>query len=89
MKKKILSTVMLVAIAATAGWNSYQNENKVILSELGLANVEALARNEGGGGKCGKAAYEYDNDWYEDTKDFMRCGDCEWKSGTSPQYTDC
>ncbi|MDH6344306.1 hypothetical protein M2480_002791 [Parabacteroides sp. PFB2-12] len=49
MKRKFLGIVMIAVIAAAAGWNVYQNENKVLLSELGLANIEALARGEGDG----------------------------------------
>jgi hypothetical protein len=63
--------------------NSQKNE----LSDVQLANVEALAQESGG--SCGFAAYEYDNDWYEDTKNFRRCGDCQWVSGTQPKYTNC
>ncbi|MDH6312608.1 hypothetical protein M2137_001383, partial [Parabacteroides sp. PFB2-10] len=39
MKKKISGFVMVTVIAVAAGWNIYQSENKVILSELALANV--------------------------------------------------
>ncbi|MDH6344310.1 hypothetical protein M2480_002795 [Parabacteroides sp. PFB2-12] len=46
MKRKFLETVMIVTISVAAGWNVYQSENKIILSELGLANVEALANWE-------------------------------------------
>ncbi|MDH6313626.1 hypothetical protein M2137_002416 [Parabacteroides sp. PFB2-10] len=45
MKKKIIGLVMVAAIAA-AGWNVYQSGSQVSLSELGLANVEALAQDE-------------------------------------------
>ncbi|MDH6342165.1 hypothetical protein M2480_002141 [Parabacteroides sp. PFB2-12] len=46
MKKKIIGFVMVVAIAITAGWNVYQNEKEIGLSDLALANVEALANCE-------------------------------------------
>lgn len=52
MKRKILSAALFVAIAVAAGWNVNQSENEVTLSELGLANVEALANPEGAGDKC-------------------------------------
>lgn len=35
------------------------------------------------------AAYEYDDDWYEDSKYFRRCGNCEWVKGSNPRYTNC
>ncbi|MDH6343643.1 hypothetical protein M2480_002371 [Parabacteroides sp. PFB2-12] len=47
MKKKIIGFVMFAAIAVAAGWNVYQCEKKITLSDLGLANVEALAGGEG------------------------------------------
>lgn len=43
MKKKILGITMMAAIALAAGWNFSQNENNVLLSDLALSNVEALA----------------------------------------------
>lgn len=43
---------MVAAIAVAAGWNAYLGESKVALSELGLANVEALANGEGSGTIC-------------------------------------
>ena len=46
MKKKLLSIAFVAAIAATAGLNFNQNENKVTLSNLAFANVEALANSE-------------------------------------------
>ena len=48
MKKRILGAALLVAIAVAAGWNYQQNKQEVMLSDLALANVEALARDEGG-----------------------------------------
>lgn len=44
--KKALYAVAVIATIAIAGWN-YQQNKEVELSELALANVEALARNEG------------------------------------------
>ncbi|MDH6312610.1 hypothetical protein M2137_001385 [Parabacteroides sp. PFB2-10] len=52
MKKRILSIVMVAVIAVTAGWNVYRSESKVALSDLGLANVEALASCEKLLGTC-------------------------------------
>lgn len=53
MKRRIFLAGALVAIAtAVAGWNFNQSENETMLSELGLANVEALAGGEGGNCRC-------------------------------------
>ena len=47
MGKKIIGVIAFAAIAAAAGWNYTQNNQKVELSDLALENVEALARGEG------------------------------------------
>ena len=53
MGTKILGVIALAAIsAAAAGWNYQQNKNEVQLSDLALANVEALARGESGRDRC-------------------------------------
>ena len=46
MKKRILGAALLIAIAVTAGWNFNQSKNEVVLSELALANIEAIAQGE-------------------------------------------
>lgn len=48
MKKNIIKYVLAVAVVAVAGMGVYQAQNKGIeLSEVSLANVEALASGEG------------------------------------------
>ena len=44
MKKHIFGAALLVAIAVAAGWNYNQSRNEVPLSDLALANAEALAQ---------------------------------------------
>ena len=52
MKKKVLGVIAVVAVAAIAGYNVYNLQNDVNLSNLALANVEALADDgEGSGDK--------------------------------------
>ena len=46
MKKRILSATIIAAVAIVAGWNYQQSENEMELSDLALANVEALADGE-------------------------------------------
>lgn len=46
MKKKLFSVLAVVAIAAVAGYNVYSAKSEVKLSDLALANVEALAGGE-------------------------------------------
>ena len=53
MGTKILGVIAFAAIAAeAAGWNYQQNKQEVELSDLALANVEALARGESGRDRC-------------------------------------
>jgi hypothetical protein len=44
MKKKILYVIVVVAIALMAGWNVSRNMSEEALSDMALANVEALAQ---------------------------------------------
>lgn len=48
MGKKMIGVIAFAAIAVAAGWNYQQNTNEVKLSDLTLANIEALARDESG-----------------------------------------
>ncbi len=50
--KKIFFSVAIIATAAIAGWNYQQNQTNTELSDLALANIEALARGELGSGPC-------------------------------------
>lgn len=53
MKQKIMSIIAVVAIAAITGYNVYTSQNNVKLSDLALANIEALASSgEGSQGDC-------------------------------------
>ena len=45
--KKIILSIAIIATAAIAGWNYQQNKQSVMLSDLALENIEALARWEG------------------------------------------
>lgn len=49
MKKKLLYVLGVVAIAAVVSFNIYSAKSDVVLSDLALANVEALASGESGG----------------------------------------
>lgn len=46
--KKIFLAVATVAVVAAAGWGYRQSKQTPKLSELALANIEALADNESG-----------------------------------------
>ncbi|GHT65362.1 hypothetical protein AGMMS50239_24960 [Bacteroidia bacterium] len=49
MKKKIFGGIAVLAIAAVAAWNVNLNSQKSDLSDVFLANVEALAQGESNG----------------------------------------
>lgn len=50
MKKLSLKVAAVVAFVAVAGYGVYSSQkSNITMSELALANVEALAGNEGGG----------------------------------------
>jgi hypothetical protein len=59
MKKKIISIAFVAAIAVAATWNFTQSSNAEIgLSDIALANVEALAKCETiTGGSCWYSGY--------------------------------
>ena len=60
MKKKIFGIALIAIMALAAGWNFTQSKNEVKLSELALANVEALAQGEDSSGfKSGYEASSY------------------------------
>ena len=46
MGKKIIGVIAFATIAVAAGWNYQQNKQEVELSDLALANINALADNE-------------------------------------------
>ncbi len=47
MKKKIFAILIVAVVAVFAGYNVYQSQKGEMMSDLMLANVEALARGEG------------------------------------------
>ena len=47
MKGKILKVTIVAAFALIAGFNVYNAQKSDVMSDLALANVEALAQSEG------------------------------------------
>ena len=72
MKKKLISAAFVVAIALTAGYNVYNSQNKVALSDLALDNVEALASGESSPNDCIHLCNE----------DFRYTCIIDWKNGS-------
>ena len=52
MKKKLLGIIAVVAIVASMAINLNFSAKNNSLSDLSLANIEALAKNEGGDACC-------------------------------------
>ena len=50
--KKIMRVAFVAAFAAIAGYGIYTNQKVDTMSDLILANVEALASGEGGSSDC-------------------------------------
>ncbi len=48
MSKKFFATLIVAVVATFAGYNIYQSQRTVTMSDLALANVEALANGESG-----------------------------------------
>ena len=61
MRKKILSATFVIAVMAVAGYNTYMAQAKSKMSELALANMEALARAENGDTYTGLRVYAAEN----------------------------
>ena len=57
MKKKILKVTLVAAFALIAGFNVYNAQQSDVMSDLALANVEALASGSEGGGLPWKGYY--------------------------------
>ena len=84
MKLKIFLAVLFTAIALAAGWNYSQSQNEVELSDLALANVEALARweEEGWGPTVVKDCYTAFSGY--DSNIYLTCS--QYSSDTSVHY---
>lgn len=87
MKKNILKLVFASAFALVAGYSVYASQQEVEMSDLAMANVEALASGEniGPGDPCWNADYDADK------PKAVKCGspckyeplNIHWWSGTS------
>lgn len=52
MIKNIRAVIMVAAIALVAGVNMFNSQRTIAMSDIALANVEALANDEGNGTPC-------------------------------------
>ena len=63
MKKYLLKLIARVLVVFVTIWNVKQRKNEYPLSDLALANIEALANGEVGDGSCNWATREVSNGW--------------------------
>ena len=70
--KKYFGLLAAVAVVAAAGWNYQQNKQSEGLSELVLANVEALATGEDFEVTCGRQEGKC---WTTDYSNMYNCGE--------------
>ena len=81
MKKNILKVTLVAAFALIAGFNVYNSQKSDAMSELALANVEALASEEGGGNHI--TCYSGSGSSF-----LCKCSTCTWGYiGTSSKST--
>ena len=79
--KKLLGIIAIAAVTAAAGWNFSQNQNEGELSDLALANVEALASGEGSG--IYPCWLGWDNGSPGYYFEYTDCADCSTHTATS------
>lgn len=81
-KSQLLVGVLFIITTIFAGWNIYKQQNEVELSEMALANIEALAQDEGWGGIVIKDCYTAFNGY--DGKIYLSCS--QYSSDSSIKY---
>ena len=79
--KKIMKIAFVAAFAAVAGYGVYANQQSETMSDLMLANVEALASGSEGGGLPWKGYY---SNW-----DKGCCSPGKWNDECSGSFSPC
>ena len=77
MKKKVFLIIGLAAIVSITVFNIRVNLSSDSLSELALANIEALARNETGAGEKLSCYLTVSNSGSGNQTHQTYCGDCK------------
>ena len=57
--KKVIKLAFVAAFVAVAGYGVYANQTSDAISDLALANVDALAQGESGGSYCCAPSVSY------------------------------
>ena len=77
MKKNIIRTAFVAAFALMAGYSVYTSQQEKTMSDLALANVEALADEEIGNGTWIVTVYSTSR-WKCDPNGGARCPGTPW-----------
>ena len=79
--KIFLKYVFAVIFAVVTGYSVYASQKLDVMSELALANVEALASGEGGNGENQCYQVYTPADWFHSDQIFVDCYTCTQKKG--------
>ena len=79
--KIFLKYVFAVIFAVVTGDSVYASQKPDVMSELALANVEALASGEGGNGENQCYQVYTPADWFHSDQIFVDCYTCTQKKG--------
>lgn len=81
--KKFMKVAFVAIFAVTAGYGVYSSQKADVMSELALANVEALASGEGGNGENQCYQVYTPADWFHSDQIFVDCYTCTQKKGAT------
>ena len=81
--KIFLKYVFAVIFAVVTGYSVYASQKPDVMSELALANVEALASGEGGNGENQCYQVYTPADWFHSDQIFVDCYTCTQKKGAT------
>lgn len=79
--KKTMKVAFVVAVAAVIGYNVYENQKADTMSDIMLANVEALASGENTQGQNQCYQVYTPADWFHADQIFVDCYTCTQKKG--------
>ena len=77
MKSRFLKIVLAAALTVVSGVTAYQAQDKEVMSDLALANVEALANEEIGNGRWVVTVYS-PTSWRCDPNGGASCPGTPW-----------
>lgn len=82
MKSKFFSIIVVVAFVSLSGYGVYKNQQKNVLSDVMLANLEALANDGESGGRTLICYTTFTPaDWFHEDQYFVNCVNCMTDKG--------